>query len=124
VRVLLVDDHKMVREGIAGLLENEPDIVVAGEAADGESAVKLAGQTQPDVVVMDVALPGMNGIEATRQITRKWPHVRVIALSTHGVDEMASAMLSAGAVAFMTKGGPVEDLMAAIRGQLEAPGPH
>jgi DNA-binding NarL/FixJ family response regulator len=113
--VLLADDHKIVRQGLAGLLEIEPDIVVVGEAEDGEEAVELARQLQPDVVIMDVTMPRMSGIEATRLIRRDLANTRVIGLSMHAASDMAGAMCAAGATAYLPKGGPSEDLIAAIR---------
>lgn len=115
IRVLLVDDHEIMREGLAGLLRLEPDIEIVGEAADGHQAVALAEELQPDVITMDVSLPGMNGIEATRAIVGKAPQARVIGLSMHLDGGVADAMRQAGAVAYLTKGGASEDLLCAIR---------
>jgi PAS domain S-box-containing protein len=115
VRVLLVDDQRMLRAGLARLLQDQPDIEVVGEAADGPTAIELAHTLQPQVVVMDITMPGMSGIEAARRITREHPDIKVIGLSLHEQEEMARAMLEAGASAYLTKGGPTEDLVAAIR---------
>ncbi len=115
IRVLIADDHKIVRQGLVGILQIEPDIEVVGEAADGEEAVALARELRPDVVIMDVAMPRMNGIEATKLISRELPKTRVIGLSMHAEGDMAAAMRAAGASAYLTKGGPSEDLSAAIR---------
>ncbi len=115
IRVLVVDDHEIMREGLAGLLRFEPDIEIVGEAADGPQAVALAEELRPDVITMDVSLPGMNGIEVTRAIVSKVPGARIIGLSMHLGGGVAEAMRQAGAVAYVTKGGPSEDLLAAIR---------
>jgi DNA-binding NarL/FixJ family response regulator len=83
LRVLVVDDHALVREGVAALLREEPDLEVVGEAADGETALRLAAESSPDVVVMDIGLPDMTGIEVTRRLREKLPGVRVLALTVH-----------------------------------------
>ena len=115
IRVLLADDHQMLRQGLAELLCCHSDIEVVGEAANGLQAVELVRQLQPDVVVMDVSMPRQSGIEATRELTRVAPHVRVIGLSIHPEADMASAMRQAGAAGYLSKDGPVEALVAAIR---------
>ncbi len=112
VRILLVDDHEIVREGLRDALQRQGDMEVVGEAADGRAAVELARALEPDVVIMDVSMPGMNGIEATRVITREHPAVRVIALSMH---EEAEAMRKAGAEAFVPKSGPLRELIVSLR---------
>jgi len=115
IRVLLADDHKIVRQGLIHLLQGEPDFDVVGEAGDGKVAIEAARITHPDVVVMDVSMPDMNGIEATRRILAEFPEIRVVGLSMHDEEDLALMMCEAGATAFVTKGGPSEDLMAAIR---------
>lgn len=115
VRVLLVDDHKVVREGLAGLLNNEDDIEVIGEASDGEAAVEAAASLAPDVVLMDVNLPGISGIEATRRIAVCSPDTKVIGLSMHSAAEVAASIQAAGAVAYLSKGDPSSSLLATIR---------
>ncbi len=114
VRVLLVDDHKILREGIAGLLLDQPTIAVVGEAADGQAAIDLVRELKPDVIVMDVSMPVLSGIEATRRIREEWPAVQVVGLSMHEKDDMAVAMREAGAFAYLPKGGPADDLVRAI----------
>jgi DNA-binding NarL/FixJ family response regulator len=115
IRVLLADDHKLLRGCLAHLLGEEPDIEVVEQAGDGREAVEMALATHPDVVLMDVSMPQMSGIEATQRIKRQLPGVRVIGLSMHEEDDMADAMLRAGAVAYFTKSGPSELLLEAIR---------
>ncbi len=115
IRVVLVDDHIVMRQGLVTLLEGEPDILVVGEAADGESAVRLVRETHPDVVLMDISMPGMNGIEATRILHAEMPGVCVIGLSMFEAEEQARAMRDAGAEAYLTKTGPSASLLAAIR---------
>ncbi|MFH0976853.1 MAG: response regulator [Spirochaetota bacterium] len=115
IRVLVADDHKIMREGLCGLLRSMPDIEVVGEAFDGENAVEMTMQLCPNVVVMDVNMPGMNGIEATRHIVSEMPGVKVIGLSMHEEADRASAMLKAGAVDYIHKAGPSQDLIASIR---------
>ncbi len=115
-RVLLADDHQIVREGLMGLIQEHSDIAVIGEACDGQMAVEMARELKPDVVIMDVSMPQLNGIEATRRIVAELPQVRVIGLSMHERETMAAAMRQAGASAYLPKGGPSEPLIAAIRG--------
>jgi PAS domain S-box-containing protein len=116
IRLLLVDDHRIVRQGLARLLCTESDIELVGEAGDGQEAVELANRLRPDVIVMDVSMPRMDGIHATRHILQSHPGARIIGLSMHEQGDMAQAMLDAGAAAYLTKGGPSETLFAAIRG--------
>ena len=114
-RVLIADDHKIMREGLVGLLQFEPDIEVVGQAADGPAAIELAGTLAPDVIIMDVNLGEMSGVEATRRILAGSPGIKVIGLSMYTDNDVAIALRDAGAVAYLTKGGPSEDLIAAIR---------
>jgi len=116
IRLLLVDDHKIMRQGLARLLSTEVDIQLIGEAGDGQEALELVQQLRPDVIVMDVSMPRMDGIKATRRILQQHPDTRIIGLSMHEQDDMAQAMLEAGAAAYLTKGGPSESLFEAIRG--------
>ena len=115
ISVLLVDDHDLVRRGFRRLLEDEPDIEVAGEAGDGEEAVRLAQKLRPQVIVMDCALPGMNGLEATRQILRLVPETLVLMLSMHPEATWVRQALEVGARAYILKNARDLELGAAIR---------
>jgi two-component system response regulator NreC len=115
IRVMLVDDHAILREGLRGLLETLPDMEVVGEAEDGEKAVSLAHETAPDVVLMDVAMPGFNGIEATRQIISNLPSTKVMALSMYSDKRFVMGMLMAGASAYVLKDCAFEEIARAIR---------
>ena len=115
IGVLLADDHPVVSDGLSRLLNEQPDIQVVGQAGDGEAAINLARQLKPDVVLMDISLPLVNGFDATRRIVTECPDIRVIGLSMHEEPDMANSMLQAGAVAYLTKGGPIESLISAIR---------
>lgn len=114
-RVLLADDHKILRQGLRTLLEQENDIQVVGEAENGRSSVKLAGELAPDVVIMDVAMPDLNGIDATRRITEAEPNARVLALSMHSDGRYVRGMLQAGARGYILKDCAAEELTRAIR---------
>lgn len=114
-RVLLVDDQELVRYGFRLVLEAEDDMVVVGEAADGGEAIRAAATLKPDVVLMDVRMPGIGGIEATRRITATLPDVRVLVLTTYDRDEFAFGALQAGAAGFLLKTTRPDELVAAIR---------
>ncbi len=117
IRVLLVDDQQLVRTGFRMILEDEPDIEVVGEAADGRLAIELAGHVRPDVVVMDIRMPVMDGIEATRRLVRDGavPDLRVLVLTTFDADENVVEALRAGASGFLLKDVTPTDFVAAIR---------
>lgn len=115
ISILLAEDHAIVREGIRNLLELESDLKVTGVAQDGRSAVALAQQLQPDVVLMDIAMPLLNGLEATRQIHRTLPGTKVIMLSAHGDDAYIAEAMKAGALGFILKQSTTEELCKAIR---------
>ncbi len=115
IRILIADDHGIVRAGIRSLLESQPDMEVVGEAGDGWEAVTLATRLQPDVVLMDIAMPGLRGMEATQEIHQHVPDVRVLALTMHDREEYFFAMLEAGASGYVLKEGAPEELLAAIR---------
>ena len=115
LKILLVEDHHIIRQGIKSLLEKQDGLVVAGEAEDGREAVELARTLKPDVIVMDVTMPKLNGIEATRRILEQDPDSKVIALSVHADDAFVSGMLTAGAAGYLLKDCLVEELVTAIR---------
>ncbi len=114
-RVLLADDHKILRQGLRTLLEQEKDIQIVGEADTGRSSVELAGELAPDVVIMDVAMPDLNGIDATRRIADVKPRTRVLALSMHSAGRYVGGMLQAGARGYILKDCAAEELTHAIR---------
>jgi len=115
VRVLIADDHTIVRSGVRLLLQAEPDIEVVGEALNGDEAVALAASLRPDVVLMDIAMPGMGGLEATRQIKARFPEMHVLVLTMHRSDEYFFEMLKAGASGYVLKGAETNELIGAIR---------
>jgi DNA-binding NarL/FixJ family response regulator len=113
--LLIVDDQALVRVGLRKILENEPEMTVVGEAGDGEEAVASAGRLRPDVVLMDIRMPVLDGIEATRRIARAQPSTRVLILTTFGLDTYVYDALRAGASGFMLKDAPPEEIAAAVR---------
>ena len=113
-RVLLADDHGVVRKGLRFVLERQPEMEVVGEAADGRDAVRLAETTNPDVVIMDVGMPLLNGIEATVQMVKRNPSLAVIILSMHSDEHYLLSALNAGAKGYLLKGSAEEDLVRAI----------
>jgi DNA-binding NarL/FixJ family response regulator len=115
IKVLIADDHQIMREGLRSMLEQEHDIQVLGEAEDGRMIQRLARELLPDVIIMDVAMPDLNGIEATRQIVAEFPKVKIIALSMHDDRRFVLNMLKAGAVGYMLKDCAFKDLAKAIR---------
>jgi two-component system, NarL family, response regulator NreC len=115
IRVLIADDHTIVRSGVRLLLEAEPDIEVVGEAGDGHKALELVEAHHPNVVLIDVAMPGMDGMEATRQIRARWPEIYVLALTMHRTDEYFFEMLKAGASGYVLKGAETSELINAVR---------
>jgi DNA-binding NarL/FixJ family response regulator len=115
IRVLLVDDERLLRTGFAMILRSEPDLEVVGEAADGQEAVRSAAALQPDVVLMDIRMPGLDGLEATRQILAADNPPRVLVLTTFDLDSYVYAALAAGASGFLLKDTPEDQLIGAIR---------
>jgi two-component system response regulator NreC len=114
-KILLADDHQILREGLISLLEKQAGFKVVGEAADGRTAVRLARDLQPDVVVMDISMPDLNGVEATRQIREAVPGVKVIALSMHSSRQFVKGMLQAGASGYLLKYSASQELIKAIQ---------
>lgn len=115
IRVLLVDDHAMVRQGLRSLLQTYPDFEVVGEACNGEEALRYVQELSPSVVVMDITMPKLNGIEATARIKKKYPHVVVVGLSVNASKENRKAMTAAGAEMLITKEAAVEQLYEEIK---------
>ncbi len=115
ITVLLADDHAIVRRGFRRLLEDDPDLAVVGEANDGDEAIRLAGELKPDVVVMDAAMPGTNGLAATQAIAGKWPQIAVLMLSMHSEQTLVRQALAAGAKGYVLKNAVDLDLAAAVK---------
>ena len=114
-RILIADDHRIMREGLRALLGKQDTFLVVGEAEDGRKAVELAVRFRPDIVIMDLTMPGLNGIEATRQIVAADPRIKVIALSIHSDRRFVRRMFEAGATGYLLKEGAFEELARAIR---------
>ena len=115
IRVLLADDHRMLREALRAILEKEPDIEVVGEAADGRSLLQLARKLAPDIVVLDIAMPELNGIEAMGHLASRYPKIRVVALSMYTDRRYVIEMLKAGAAGYVVKAAAGTELLRAIR---------
>lgn len=115
MRILIVEDHKPTCGEIRVLIEQQPDMTVVGEAPTGETAVGMAREARPDIVVMDILLPGMNGIEATRKILAKEPGIKVLALSNHFGDSLVASILAAGGLGYVMKSRAFEELVPALR---------
>ena len=113
--VLLVDDHPLVRQGLQAVLSTVDDITVVGEASDGRAAVELAAELEPDVIIMDLQLPGLHGIDATREIVAAWPGTAVLVLTMFEDDDMVFSAVSAGAVGYLLKGAAGADIVTAVR---------
>ena len=119
IRVLICDDQDVVREGLQVILNSAPGIEVVGAAQDGAEALELVAKTIPDLVLMDLKMPGMNGIQATRQIRTRYPQVRVLVLTTYDADEWVFDAIRSGAAGYLLKDTPREALIAAVRGTIE-----
>jgi DNA-binding NarL/FixJ family response regulator len=114
-RIFIVEDHTLLRAGLRALLSQDPDMEIVGEADNGRDAIRSIAALAPNLVLMDISMPGMNGIEATRILHAEMPEVRVIGLSMFEQDEQAAIARQAGAVNYLTKSGPAEMLLDAIR---------
>ncbi len=112
--IIIVDDHKILREGLKKLIENQPDMEVIGEANNGREAISIINRTDPQIVIMDVSMPGMNGMEASKQIVKDFPHIKIIALSMHVEKQFVEGMFAAGAMAYILKDCASEELVKAI----------
>lgn len=114
IRVMVVDDHRVVRAGLVAFLKQRPGLEVVGEAGDGQEAVAKAAELQPDLVLMDMQMPVLNGVEATRQIKTRWPQIQVLVLTTYDDDELIWGGLQAGAKGYLLKDAPPEELIRGI----------
>ncbi len=121
IRLLVADDHPVVRDGLRGMLAGQPDLEVVGEAADGAEAVALAPRLRPDVVLMDLRMPGMDGVDAIRKLRTSFPDARILVLTTFDTDTDVVRAIEAGATGYLLKDTPREELVRAIRGR-SAPG--
>jgi len=115
IKILIADDHAVVREGTRQLLEQEPDLEVIGEASDGKEAVQLAGNCKPDVAIMDIAMPILDGIEATKQIKALYPSIAVLILSAYDDDQFVFSLVEAGAAGYLLKSVRAHELVEAVR---------
>lgn len=115
IRVMLVDDHRLVRAGLRRVLADLPDMQVVGEAASGEEALDLARQHLPDVVLMDINMPGMGGLEATRRLVQRYPDLKIIAVTMHTDEPYPTRLLAAGACGYISKDSAADEVVAAIR---------
>jgi two-component system invasion response regulator UvrY len=115
IKVMVVDDHELVRTGISRILNDAPGVRVVGEAASGEEALEVVDQVQPDVLLMDVSMPGIGGLEATRKLVQYNSELKVIVVSVHSEEPFPSRMLKAGARGYLTKGCAVDEIVAAIK---------
>jgi len=114
IRILLVDDHQIFREALRSLLEKTPDLAVVGEAGDGQSALKLADELSPDIVCLDIGMPGINGVETAKTFSTRFPKIKIIALSTHSDRIYVMDMLKVGVSAYVTKAEGGKELLRAI----------
>src|SRR6266566_4510660 len=114
LRIFVADDHEVVRKGLMSLLHAQPEWKICGEAGDGRDAVEKAQQLKPDVIVLDIGMPSLNGLEATRQILKTNPHAKVLILPLHDSDQVVREVLNAGARGFLLKSDAARDLVAAV----------
>lgn len=123
IKVLVADDHELVRHGLAMLLESADDVELVGQAADGAEAVALAEATRPDVVLMDLSMPGMDGVEATRRLTADLPGINVVVLSSFSERRMVLEAIDAGAAGYLLKDGGMDDILRAVRAAAQGEAP-
>jgi DNA-binding NarL/FixJ family response regulator len=114
IKIILVDDHKLLRDGLRNIIEQRANMHIIGEASDGREAIKICSQLVPNVLVIDVAMPGLNGIEAARQIHKKHPEIKIIGLSMHAGKQFIQGMFKAGAFGYLLKDGDADELIIAI----------
>ncbi len=119
IKIILVDDHKLLRDGLRNIIEQRSNMHIIGEASDGREAIKICVKLQPNVVVMDVAMPGLNGIEAAKQIHRTQPEIKIIGLSMHSGKQFIQGMFKAGAFGYLLKDGDSDELITAISTVME-----
>jgi DNA-binding NarL/FixJ family response regulator len=111
IKILLVDDHEIMREGVCALLRKYPELDVVGQASDGRMAIEMVRELRPDIVIMDIGMPNLNGIEATRQMITENPHLKIMALSTHSDGSVVAKMIKAGATGYMLKESAFSELL-------------
>ncbi|MCL7762240.1 response regulator transcription factor [Polaribacter sp. Z014] len=114
IKIILVDDHKLLRDGLRNIIEQRSNMHIIGEASDGREAIKICSKLLPNVIVMDVAMPGLNGIEATKQIHKNNPDIKIIGLSMHSSKQFIQSMFKAGAFGYLLKDGDADELIIAI----------
>ena len=119
IKIVLVDDHKLLRDGLRNIIEKKSNMHIVGEASDGREAIKLASKLKPDVIVMDVAMPGLNGIEAATQIVKNEPEIKIIGVSMHSGKQFIQGMFKAGAFGYLLKDGDADELIIAISTVIE-----
>ena len=115
IKIVLVDDHKLLRAGLRNIIEQKANMEIIDEASDGREAIKIAENLKPDVIVMDVAMPGLNGIEAAKQIHKNHPEIKIIGLSMHSGKQFIQGMFKAGAYGYLLKDGDADELITAIK---------
>lgn len=114
IKIVLVDDHKLLREGLRNIIEQKANMLIIGEASDGREAIKICSKLLPDILVIDVAMPGLNGIEAAKQIHKNHPEIKIIGLSMHSGKQFIQGMFKAGAFGYLLKDGDADELITAI----------
>lgn len=119
IKLILVDDHKLLRDGLRNIIEQRSNMHIIGEASDGREGIKICSKLMPDVVVMDVAMPGLNGIEAAKQIHKAFPKIKIIGLSMHSTKQFIQGMFKAGAYGYLLKDGDSDELITAITTVME-----